>query len=88
MSHTINYGHLQGQAKIKTALKDIQNYLGLELFTKVDELMFAEFSNNGKNSKSVWHIEMSLMMAGIEGYPVQAWIEHCWDRVQDAQGKI
>jgi hypothetical protein len=88
MSQTIHYGHLQGKAKINAALKDIQNYLGLTLFAKVDELMFAEFKAHGKSSNSCWRIEMNLAIVGIEGYPVQAWIEHCWDRVQDDQGKI
>ena len=87
MGYTVNYGHLQGEAKVNAALHDIRSYLGDKVFAEVGALMFDELHAFGL--KNIEQIKRVLMMfAGIEGYPVEAWIQHTWDRVQDYEGKI
>lgn len=72
MSTSIDYSKLEGNAKRAQALRDIIKYLGWEKFVEIHLGLL----KNGKphfEAHRVW-----LSIAGIQGYPAQAWYEHLW----------
>jgi len=73
MSHyTIDYSKLEGQSKIDTAIADIKSFLGIKKFKEVTGLV-----KECKPPMTGEHFEMMVSFAGIQGYPAQAWAEHC-----------
>lgn len=73
MTHVdIDYSaHKTESDKRKAAIADIINYLGKEKFNYLTN----EFSKFGVDAMPLDAMSGYLMLAGISGYPVQAWHE-------------
>lgn len=73
MTHyTMSYAGLTDEVKSAKALQDIKDYLGEDKFEEVSETM-----RNEMIPYEQFVMAMSIM-AGIQGYPVQAWYEHVY----------
>lgn len=72
MSHyNVNYNELTGDAKRLKAIQDIKDYLGEDRFNNIEPLL----RQAKKDGMSLEQMAMNLSLAGIQGYPVQAWYE-------------
>lgn len=73
MTHyTMSYAGLTDVEKSAKALQDIKDYLGEDKFESTTEIM-----RNEMIPYEQFVMAMSVM-AGIQGYPVQAWYEHVY----------
>jgi hypothetical protein len=81
MAHyEIDYSeHADEASKRVAALADIEDYLGEAKFKYLTD----EFSKFGKDAMPVERMELMLTLAGISGYPVQAWHHYIFEKDED-----
>lgn len=64
------------------AMQDIAFYLGSERFAVVnDELRKVIATTDVKQDELIHDLRLPLSFAGIQGYPVRAWVETLWKEV-------
>jgi hypothetical protein len=73
MHHTIDYGHLEGQAKIDKAIADIKFYLGEEKYKELSRVWKKEAEDNKGPIPFTRFRNLLEIFLGIDGYPAIAW---------------
>lgn len=73
MPYTIDYGDLNGDAKVTKALADCRDYLGAKNFKLICEGIKDALAK-GANERTLL-MQLSVL-AGISGYPAQVLIDH------------
>lgn len=73
MTHyDVDYSKLDGKAKRDKAIADIKDYVGEEKFADVHKSL-VEYHKVRPLSYNV--LALNLMLTGISGYPVVAWLD-------------
>lgn len=79
MTHyDVDYSAIEGDAKRDAAVRDIREYLGEERYRIVCQYFVLM-----QEPLSLDEMSLALMMAGVQGYPVQAWRETLWPEVRE-----
>jgi hypothetical protein len=92
MSFTVNYNLIPELARAETALQDIEDYLGQELFEKV----FLMLTENLGDARLPWEklsfterkawinaINIAMSLLGVRGYPVRVYRRWFLEQVTD-----
>ena len=79
MTHyDVDYTSLEGDAKRDAALQDIRDYLGDERYQVVCDRL-----RELPKPMTLDVLSLTLMMTGVQGYPVQALRETIWPEVRE-----
>jgi hypothetical protein len=73
MGYTRDYSDLSSETKADSAIEDVKDWLGKKDFAQ----MVANLRGEHGIMPKQWAY-MSLMMAGVQGYPATAMVERYW----------
>lgn len=73
MGYTRNYSVIEPEKQADSAIEDVKDWMGEEDFAK----MVANLRGDHGIMPRHWAY-MSLMMAGVQGYPATAMVERYW----------
>jgi len=79
MSYNVSYENLRGDAADTKAIADIKEYVGLEKFTELDQLLFQAVKTG--EIQSIEKFCMVMFMFPVSGFPLHAWYRDICKRI-------
>lgn len=69
--YTVSYEGLDDVTKHNQAIADVKEYLGEDRFSQLTELF-------RQQPYTLDQFSLAVSFAGVQGYPVKAWYNHCY----------